>query len=369
MLSFIPSTVSKGSSSVAEWEYADSATSRRFEVRELRGPTAIEVVAGKVPSSSSASRFFLSEYVPNDRLVKEGKDGAEDSYMEIPSPAWKKAKRIPSAAWALIGKIANANPGFSPIMWGSGLGSRSHFYPSLDECSKQIQNALDGDYWYASEEPVKSIVLADRCTITLEGKALLDRMPGEDQISASIADVASRLSPLEICEVSEHLGTIRVEVREPAREYPDSCRLMLLLSSDGRVRGNTGFVRAGWSELGDRLARRTLPRFDGPEGLSSGFPAYGQSFVAPGVQPAGVQRVEVLHKIEGTSNKVYAYARLNGRSVFVWGRFSSGRFQSMAADGSGYGKLSEKRAKGYEPIPPEFVPEFWTRLQAAIDGR
>jgi hypothetical protein len=369
VISFRPASVPQGSSSAAEWEYCDPATGRSFEVRRLRGPTAIEAISPGRHADDDAVRYFVSEFIPNGRLVKDGATPARDEYIDIPDKIWARARKHPSKARAAIKAAQAANPGFAPISSSDGLGAAATFYASLEACAKPVQNALDADVWLESHEPEKCLVLAERCRITLKANSLLARMPGNDQIMAAVLDIAGLLPRHEEVRVSEHLGDIRVEVQNATKDYPDSCRLLLLFVPSGHVAPKGGFVSGGWGEIADRLARRELPRYDGPDGIAHGFPAYGQAIGFPVRKPDGVGLVEVLHKQEGTANKVYAYAEVNGRRIHAWGRFASGKLQSQPATGSGYGKLSEKRDRGYRPIEPEQVPDFWERLMAAAQAR
>ncbi len=365
MIPFHPTEVRRGSSSSAEWEYIDEATGRHFEVRLLERATAIEVAADKEPASANGGRYFVSEFLPNGRLGRQT-TGKDFVFYDIPAAKWRRAARKPSTANALLAKAERDHPGFRRFTSSGGLGLRSIFYPSLAACGNQIQNALDADFWLCDEEPIKCIVLAERCEITLEAQAELQRMPGNEQISAAIADIGAHLAPAEQADISAETGIIRIEVRDRKREYPDSCRLMLRFLASGRVEMRVGFVRGDWGTLADRLAGRELPRYDGPAGLARGFPAYGQRMAAQAAEPAGIERVEVLHKQKGTSNKIYAVAQVNGRWFHVWGRYPSGRFQQMPAEGTGYAKMAQKRSEGYEPIAPAEVPDFWDRLQVSL---
>ena len=353
-----------------EHSYTDKDTGRMFGVREKRGNTDLETVTGKrkpVRGEAAGIRYFLEEFIPNGRLCTEG-SAVDMNTVDVPAGPWAKARGTPSKAWRLVRRFADRNPGYEPVLWGSGYSTNSIFYGSLAECTQAITNAIETDMWVHSHEPTKYAILAERTLATLEAKGMLDRMPGGDQVLAAALEIGAALPPTEIAEVSEHAGGLRIDVRDDNRQHPASCRLLLIFSPSGRVEPRNGFVRGAWGAVANRIAGCELPNYDGPDGVARGFPAYGQAFPNT-VRPAQVVCVEVLHKQVGSANKIYLYAEVAGKRFFAWGRFGGGKLQTKPAPaGSRYGQLSAKRDRNYEPIDEESVPEIWERLlEAARD--
>lgn len=350
-------------SEVANFEYIDRETSRYFNVRQLEGPTSIEAVVGVGTEKLSGTRYFLEEFVPTGRLCNEDVSRVADV------PRWDRVRKQPAAAWEAIRKAQEEDPDLAPMLSGSGYGDRSIFYDSLDACRKQIENALDADTWVVTSEPIKRVRLGARCEIQMGTYAALRSMPGGEQINAAIAEITAALATHERAEVSGADAGVRIEVKDTRLEYPDNLRLVVSISSAGRPEGY-GFVRGTWAELGDRIAGRRLPRYDGPEGIAIGLPAYGQKFGLPERKTGRITSVEALHYQGGSSNKIYAAVTVDGKRWIVWGSFEKGKFQAMAGSpGGDWSILSKKRDKGYERIDESRIPLFEKRVLAAVDRK
>lgn len=355
--------------SANELTYTDTASGRYFGVRVRTKATDMEVITGKVKEARGAQdgvRFFLEEFIPNGRLSTDTGKGAQEEFMDIPARAWSKARVKPSTCWRAVRKCMAANPGFHPIMVGSGYGLRSIFYASLEECAAAATNALDTDMWVQSHESAKHFVLAERVLATMEAKGMLDRLPGGEQIAAAALEIGAALAPTESLEVGEHMGGLRLDVTDSRLEHPACCRLLLMFSPTGQVTRKHGFYRGGWGGVANRIAGFELRNYDGPDGISHGFPAFGQAF-GNTARPAQITDVEVLHKMEGTTNKVYVFAVVSGKRFFAWGRFAGGKLQTKSAGASSYEQMSKKRAGGYDRIDAESIPDIWQRLLEAAN--
>jgi hypothetical protein len=344
-------------------DYTES-TGRSFGVLELRGANSIELANGD-DGSVAEVRFFAEEFIPNGRLHRHDSSTGTDQFLDVPDRAWAKARHKPSAAWRLIEQQRHLNPGFEPIMFGSGYGTRSIFYSNLEQAARAITNAIDADMWLQSSEPIKHVMLAERTEATLEADSLLKRLPGAEQIGAAISDVSNSLSPYERAVVSEHVGGgVRIDVTDGRFDHPTCCRLLLIFKPTGQIADRAGFYRGGWGSLAKSICDRELPNYDGPAGVACGFPAFGQTFNSP-ARPAAISAIEVLHKMDGTSNKVYIHAVVSGRAFLAWGRFSGGKLQKKVCVGDSYRQMSTKRNRGYEPIDAGLVPNIWARLMEA----
>lgn len=341
--------------------YTDKATGRHFGVRIKEGATDIEVIQGKSPGRGP--RYFLEEYTPNGRLVEDV--DANPRFVDVPAAVWTKARATPSKAWRCIHRYVAKNPGFVPVLFGSGYSVSTIFYPDLDACARAITNALDTDMWVTSHEPTKHVSLGDRMQATLEARAMMDRMPGGEQVEAAARDLGARLGKTESLRVSEHCGGLRIDITDGAQEHPESARLLVCFSPEGRPARKPGFGRGAWVEAAQAIIGVELANYDGPAGTSYGLPAFGQRIGDFGQRPDEVRDLEVLHKMEGTSNKIYVYADVGGKRFFAWGRFAGGKLQTKPAPGSSYETMSKKRDGGNDRIAPEGIPDFWSRLMEA----
>jgi len=371
-LDFIREDGRKGGSECANFGYTDKKTGRIFNVREIVGGNPFDRATGKDEGDADRVRYFLEEYIPNGRLVKDGATRATDTLADIPDAQWKKARKSPSAAWGLCRKYTAEHPGFYAISWGGGLGSGTIFYLSLESCALAINNALETDIWVQDHEPPKYIMLGERINADFKAKALLDRSPGCEQIMAAILELGAALAPAETLFVAEHCGGIRLDVTDAVLEHPENARLFLLFRPTGQLafdeNRHSGFYRGGWGKLANRIAGRHLPNYDGPAGIANGLPAFGQGFQFA-VQPEDISDLEVLHKQDDSSNKIYLAVTVGKKRFFAWGKFLGGKLQTMPTKGRDtYSKFSEKRDEGYERIEPSRVPDIWKRLLEAANS-
>lgn len=364
----IPEAVQRGSTARKRWTYTDKNTGREFEVSLLHGANALEVAAGE--NVSAGPRYVASEFLPNGRLVKEGKGGSIFAVRDVPAAQWAKVRGVPSKALAAIRAAKKKNPGFWAVFTADGFGLNMVVYPDLDAVCRAIDNALAADMWLRAVEPVKHVEIHPGCNATFKARAFIQNAPGHERIMAAIKDIAAALPTGEEFTISDEIamGRVRLSVTNRAMEYPDSCRLDMAFDSQGRAVPDFGFVRGDWGGIADRIAGFELARYDGPAGYAIGcLPAMGQAIIAPEEQPKDFGDIEIAHSTMNGANKIYAWFRRGGKEYFAWGKFAGPLKASVAAPGTRYTKMDSKLSGGYERIYPEDVPYLWSRLRAACE--
>ena len=344
-----------------EYSYRDEVTGRQFNVAHY-----LEAAEGKskdldVLNLGKADTWTSSEMVPKGRLYHP----KTKCFDDVEDSIWAKARLKPSDAFAAIKKLQDTLPGYVPIFWGGGRSCQTIYHPTQEAALHTIHIALDTDTWVINEEPIREATLFPRGFITLDAKATLEKAPGEEQISAALASIRSKLKKSERLRVSEHCGGLRLDVSDESLSYPDSCRLFLLFTLKGTCEPK-GFARAGWYDLGDQLTGITIPRFDDPRYASrAGIPFFGQSILEVSPVPDGFICRGIKRSTEDGSDKIYAHIASGSQEFVIWGKSPKGKLRAKAVSYSEAADRFHGRGYEYKDFQWQGVPDFWERVVAA----
>lgn len=339
----------------------DQETERRFTVVEYLGGADESANTITKMDFGVAGHWTAAEFKPNGRFIF---DTDHDRFLDLDEKLFDKALKNPSSAYSMIFEFSQEHPGFSPVLWGGGRGSRTIYYKTKEEAFRAIENALLTDTWVIDSEPIRMMSLFPRCESPLETASHLDLAPGKESILADLYRIAGTLGKNESLELSGGPERFRIEVTHSKKEHPENIRLMIFLSHLGVPCVGHGCARRGWYDIGDQIAGFRLNRYD--QEVAIGFPHYGQAISFPEKEPDGFQCRDCLHCTQGTSNKIYAHIHANGRYYAVWGPFT-GKLRAKADSNFAISdKVWEKRHSGYDETNWERIPDFWARVQTAI---
>lgn len=254
---------SHGSES-ANVEIKHSATGRQFNIRVLEGTYTAEVLLspGSARRAADGTRFFAEEFQPNGRI------GASTpkcwcAYAEDVS-GYKAVEDIPSKAIPFIEEAANAKTPYQgeypfwAVYCGSGYGTHSIYYESLEQALKAITNAVDADMWLTSDEPVREKVdPGTGAKGSHEIWSLIHQYNCWEQLEAILTEVKGSLQTGHRIQIAHWTDSCcYIEVLDDSQEYPANMRLGLTFDMESQsLRRDKGicFYRSGYASIAQRF--------------------------------------------------------------------------------------------------------------------
>lgn len=128
----------EGDTEDRSYSFRDVKTHRSFEVRQYEGLD---------DAGNPVARYFMSEYIPNGRLVDVDKRGYAIRGWEEPRIREAEKRVGPNG---LIEELERLGIDVSKLAQdGGGLGVNSRFFPSLRDCARSIVKGLQDNKRYS----------------------------------------------------------------------------------------------------------------------------------------------------------------------------------------------------------------------------